>query len=369
MKRGRKIILAIGTGLLVICLVGSCLSALSNQTLPAPPAVTDRLDELDKARLAETIHLKQTLGDDVWPGWGTALIPVLVWNSDTSFLIDYPEVPAGWEVVPGDDFWGKPYFRQPSVDPQNFAVLVDGRWSASMATKWETDNFLIEQFQNNLPPPLNVIFPYRFFIMPSEVQMTGLLHEAFHVFQSETAPGKLAAAEAVYVYEDAYFQQDATMTEAWREEIQLLIAALEAADEAESLALVSDFLEQRDRRRTAVDLNDDLIAYERLLEWEEGLAKYVEMTIWQTAAQTTGYSPLSEMKNDSDFQEYTTFDRRWSQEMETMKNLADDGSLVRFYYTGMVQAMLLDRHYPGWKDAIMADDVWLEMLLGEMLTE
>jgi hypothetical protein len=38
----------------------------------------------------------------------------------------------------------------------------------------------------------------------------------------------------------------------------------------------------------------------------------------------------------------------------------DDG---RFYYSGIAQAVLLDRLTPGWKDQIMADGVFLEMLL------
>jgi hypothetical protein len=45
------------------------------------------------------------------------------------------------------------------------------------------------------------------------------------------------------------------------------------------------------------------------------------------------------------FDRYSGFRARWSQELMTMKN-ADHGDL-RFYYSGMAQAMLLDRFAPA----------------------
>jgi hypothetical protein len=40
--------------------------------------------------------------------------------------------------------------------------------------------------------------------------------------------------------------------------------------------------------------------------------------------------------------------------------------VVRFYYTGMAQAMLLDRLHPGWHEQTLTDEVWLESLLDEV---
>ena len=48
--------------LLAIPLLLCSASALSNLTLPKGPETLDRLSDLDKARLAETLHLKATLG-------------------------------------------------------------------------------------------------------------------------------------------------------------------------------------------------------------------------------------------------------------------------------------------------------------------
>jgi hypothetical protein len=76
--------LLIGTGgLLLLCLAAAGLSALGNRNLPTGPAALDRLDPLDKVRLQETLHLKRELGEAVWPGWGQADIPVVLWNKGT----------------------------------------------------------------------------------------------------------------------------------------------------------------------------------------------------------------------------------------------------------------------------------------------
>ena len=81
---------------------------------------------------------------------------MLLWNRETSFLVGLDAAPAGWQPVAGDTFLGKPYFRQPSDNPQNFAVPVGDRLAASIATKSETDAFLVEQFQTMLPPLVRI---------------------------------------------------------------------------------------------------------------------------------------------------------------------------------------------------------------------
>ena len=363
MKRLRRMVLYALAALLLLCGIASLAAVLSNQTLPSPPSVTNQLSELDKVRLAETLHLRQQLGEEVWSGWGTADIPIIIWNRDYSFLRGFGSQPPSWEVVPDDTFQGQPYWRQPTADSQNFAVEVDGRFVASLATKWETDAFLIKQFQQNLPPVISTIFPYRLLIQPSETQMTGVLHETFHVYQSQVAPNKLDAAEAAYGLENRYWEVDEAMADDWAAELDLLANALAAQTDAEALTFIRQFLTQRAERRQNNQLDDDLIAFERQLEWEEGLAKYVELAMWQAANHLSTYEPLPEMTADPDFKQYQTFAQRWSQEIATMKRQAGEANVVRFYYTGMAQAMLLDRVAPNWHEQIFAEDVWLESLL------
>jgi hypothetical protein len=352
-------------GLIAICLVGAGFSALSNRGLPQSVSESGHLSSLDKARLAETLHLKQALGDQVWPGLAAADIPILLWNRDYSFLVgdSIDTAPDGWEEVPADTFQDQPYYRRASNDPQNFAVQVGDNWVASVGTKLEADLFIREMFQGSLPPPINQVIPYRLLIQPSEVQISAVLHEAFHVFQQAKAPARFEDAEMAYQDGSSYWAVDAAMNDDWQEEIETLVQALDADTDEQAANLVSQFLSQRQARRQAHELGARLVAFERRLEWLEGAAKYVELESWRQAAETAGYQPLPAMAEDPDFDGYANFDGRWSQEIGQMKRQATQEGDTRFYYTGMAQAVLLDRFLPGWQDLLLEEGVWLEDLL------
>ncbi len=62
-------------------------SALVNLNLPTHSMVTGRLSVVEKARLSEATHLRQSLGDTVWPGWGSLDVPIIVHNEAYAFLV------------------------------------------------------------------------------------------------------------------------------------------------------------------------------------------------------------------------------------------------------------------------------------------
>ncbi len=364
-QRLRRAFVFIVLGFLLLCLVTIGVSVLGNLTLPSGPQTLDRLDPLDKARLSEALRLKRELGEVVWPGWAQTDIPVILWNRDYSFLSGLAAPPSDWTPVPGDTFEGEPYYWQKSLNPQNFAVRVGDRWAASMATKWETDLFLREQFQAMLPPLVKQIFPYRPLILPSEANISAVLHESFHVYQAQAASAHFQDAERVYQDSERYWAIDSSMRAAWQAEIDLLAKAVMVPTDEQAVELARQLLARRSQRRQEHQLDPALMDYERRLEWLEGLAKYVELVSWRQAARTSSYIPVEAMKDDPDFKRYTTFDGQWSQEIDQMKRQATRQGDTRFYYTGMVQAVLLDRLMPGWKSQIFQDGVWLEDLLEE----
>jgi hypothetical protein len=368
MRLRRRLGLA-GLGLLVFLLLVAGVSALSNLFLPAGPATTAQLDPLDKARLAEARQLKRALGDTVWPGFASADIPMIVWNRDYSFLVGLPDPPPEWVPVPGDKFQGQTYFRRSTgPNPQNFTVPVGNAWAASMATKWETDSFLREKFHTVLPPGIAQIFPYRLLIQDSEVQMSLVLHESFHAYQAQVALAHQQATNSVSKTGARYDQVDATMHTAWQAEIALLTQAVRAPTASQAADLARQFLAQRDARRAEYALDPALIDYERGYEWLEGTAKYVELVSWRQAHATTTYAPVPELAADPDFKQYRGFDTRWSQELDQMGRQATEGAEVRLYYTGMAQAVVLDRLGAGWKQRALVDGVYIEDLLRAAVT-
>jgi len=367
MRRKKRWFPILVGGLVLLCLLVAGVSALSNRTLPSGPRVMDRMDPLDQSRLNEALRVKQTLGESIWPGWGKADIPVILWNPEYSFLVGMDGAPPGWEAVPGDTFSGQVYFRRPSDNPQNFAVRVGDGWAGSMATKAHTDNFLIGKFREMFPPLVKEIFPYRVLILPSEVQITGVLHETFHAYQETIAPQRVAQGEQSQRDESVYWQADAAMRADWKQEIDLLARALQAGTDEEAAGLTRQFLDQRDLRRKTHSLTGQQIDMERSIEWEEGLAKYVEIQAWRLASTMAGYTPVLDSEQDPDFKRYRTFATRWKQEIDQMRRQAGEESAIRFYYTGMAQGMLLDRFAPGWKTKALEEGFWLEDALAAAL--
>lgn len=363
-QKFRRITCGVVVGLLLICLVGAGISALSNLSLPKRPEVLDRLDPLDKVRLEEALHLKAALGESVWPGLGQASIPVSLHNQAYSFLTGYPgQPPAEWEIVAGDEFEGQPYYRKAEKEAQNFAIQVGDTWVAGMGTKSEMDTFIIELYRGFLPPVLEQIFPYRFLLQPTEVQIGGVLHESFHVLQAKEVPERLEAAEKAHQLGDRYWGADTQTLDLWKEEMNLLAKALQAKTDEEAAELTRQFLDHRQERRQQVGLSAELIDYERQLEWEEGMAKYVELEFLRQAYETQDYQPLSAMSNDASFKSYRSFKGRWSQEIIQMKLEVNQEGEVSLYQTGMAQAFLLDRLSPGWKAKAFGESIFLEDLL------
>ena len=165
-KRKMSVVVIIILSLTGLCLATLLASFLSNTLAPTSETSLDHLTDLDKARLAEAIHLRQTLGSEVLPDWGKADIPIIVYNQAYLFLVGLPEpadgwvkVPQGthlgkpWEPVLGDDFLGQTYYRQSYVQPdghtQAFTVLVGDRWVASLGTYEWMKTALTAQIQQD----------------------------------------------------------------------------------------------------------------------------------------------------------------------------------------------------------------------------
>jgi hypothetical protein len=379
---GRGVRIA-GAVLLLLVLLAIGAAAISNATAPTHSQTVERLGPLEAVRLAEAMQLRRTLGERAWPGWGDAQIPVILYNEAYAFLAGYPDPPAGWIAVPGGDAHGGPWrplpggtvadvpvYRQPlptsGITPQAFTVRVGERWAASMTTKEWTQIGLAHQIRGELPPAVAWLIPYRLFVDfmlgSSDLYIALIEHESFHAYQGVVAPARLLAAErAAGQYAARYPWGDSAFQEAWQAELDLLHDALNAESDGAALEHARQFLRQRTQRRA--QLEPDLVLYERQREWVEGLAKYIELEIWRQAALATEYEPVAALAADPDFRAYATFERRWSQEVAQLRRMAGDEGDGRFYYTGMAQAVLLDRLAPGWKAQILTGDVWLEDLL------
>jgi hypothetical protein len=344
-KRGvRKWILIGILGLFSLCLVAIAGSFLANLNLPTQSSEVERLTELEKARLEEATHLRESLGSEIWPGWGEVDISYILYNEKYAFLAGYPDPPGGWvmeprkerrggawEQVPDDQYAGSPCYRQilldPAKTPENFTVRVGEGWVATLQTKEYSFIRFVDGFGGDLPPVVRDVFPYRLVWKPlggdSEAFIAGLMHEAFHSYQGMVAYDRFAEAENVAALENRYPWEDEALKEAWRTELDILAGAADISSRAEGLDLAGRFLEQRDKRRAMPGMQAELVDYERQREWLEGLAKYAELSITRLAATDTSYTAVPAIGEDPEFHDYGSRDRFWKQQFQELKRMSN----------------------------------------------
>ena len=378
----RKLRLLIPLGLCGLCLLVVGASALSNLGLPQHSATVDRLSYLEEARLSEVLHLRTWLGEGVWPGWGGAHIPVMVYNEQYAFLVDYPDPPAGWykvpmqearggpwEEVPGDLFEGRSYYRtaitHPDKTPEGFTVLVGDRWVATFQTREYGEVAFYEGFRSDLPAAFADVVPVRLvwelLMGKTESYVAALEHESFHAFEGMLAPERLRAAESLYGVADGY--PYAAMDEPWRREMDVLLKAALTTDERAIRGPVLQFLQLRTERRRS--LTPDQAELERLREWEEGLAKYAELAISRRAETKESYHAVDGIRKDPDFKDYGGQEQFWGQQLLEARRTQGRSGDTRFYYSGNAMAVVLDRLMPDWKPQALPGGRYLEDLLQE----
>jgi hypothetical protein len=291
------------------------------------------LSTVEKAELAEVLRLKTELGDQIWPGLSRIDIPIILYNERSEFLVGEAKPPSPWQVVRGDNFLGRSYYRRPADNPQAFAVAVGTLWAGSGST--------LELMNRKIP-----------FRLSREFHVVIMLHEVFHAFQATLAPQRFARAMSVYKSEGRYPYKNPAFSAAWNSEGEALADGLKATEEAALCGLAQKFLNIRDVRRRQISLDPELISYECELEWLEGLAKYAEVRFYELAASLTSEAAYANYRSGHPF---------WPADLARLRrNLGLQKGDLRFYLSGLAQARLLDRLYPGWKVKAFENGVNLE---------
>jgi hypothetical protein len=380
-----QILIAVIACLMLLCAAVALLSWGANRRLAAVDVGQNELSTLDLARWQESVHLRAEFGDAVWPGWGQADIPTVLYNAEYAFLLGLPLPEAGWRLVPRDAQQGTawepvlpepitvPYLRQVlqgEARPQAFAMLVGDRWVASMATEESMRVSLATEIRAGLPRGPGVVFPAAWManlLLPdTDTYISLLSHESFHAYVGLVAPERLWAAERVgMTASEAYPWPDQVLRGAWKQELSILGEALDADDLDTTVALSQEFVAHREQRRSG--LSPESVLYEQDREWSEGLARYAELEIWRLASLAEDYSPAEGMALDDGYHRYSHFRARWSRELQQIARMANDEGDGRFYYSGMAQAYLLDRLAPGWKDNALDAGVHLDDVLADAL--
>lgn len=387
LKRLFRIILRILKWLFSILMILAVISGLYNLTLPRESSTTDKLSDDQKAFVSEAWNLQREMGNKVWPAFGDTLFPVIVYNEAYAFLIGIDHPSAGWKKIPSDNLYGNeweiaedcsidgmPCYRQAlnpnESSPENFTVLVGERYVTSIQTKEYAEISFYKGFKKQLPPVINWIFPYKLFwnvLIPSaENYVVTICHESFHSFQGHLFSEKLRASEKIMSELYDYPWDNVINQQGWELEVDYLMEALQTDSDEELLKYVSMFSSARQNRRLNASLTPQQIDFEKRREWSEGLAKYVELQLGLMAGQSPKYNPIDQIKDISGFENYDHFTPYFDQQLSEINRAVQRPEDNRFYYTGLLQALVLDKLGPEWKEKVFEKDIYIDDILFEI---
>lgn len=318
----------------IYVLVGA-MASVGYLALPNPRAWTTD----DGRYLLEAFRRGQEVAAATFPDWRPAESPVLVTKGAANFLVNFPEgavAPAG-RPIQADGLRVLRLDRPEIPVVANGVAPVNGLDVVVLAGKAQLESafggLMAEQSlagtgESGLVKGLMRTEAGRRFT--DEEYLGVILHEAFHLYQVPVLnrwPVPTTPESILWV--TAY--TDAENNRLQNQEAAHLLAAVQAASVEEARREAAAFLRLRaDRKaywstKAGTATAEAILEWERLYEWLEGLARYI-----QVKAQQSG-----------------------QQELVAAIGHPVDPVMARerVYTMGAGQALLLDRLQPGWQQA------------------
>jgi hypothetical protein len=315
--------------------------------MAASPVSTAALAPDDRTRIAEALRLAAAVGDQIWPAWTSAPFAILLVTPEHEFLIRHPR--------PTPDFTPLGYDSLLQSE-----VLVRSRHFAP--------NLLATFPAVGGVPTIVVGQPAATERKNSTEWVVTLLHEHFHQLQT-SRPGYYARVDSLgltrgdktgmWMLNYAFPYDSARVRTRFAAFTQQLDSALAATGDDERATRWAAARRARAELHDALTSDDD--RYLAFQIWQEGVARYTELTIARFAA--AHYTPSALFAALPDFVPYATVaDRIESNVRAALRgNSLERGNRVAFYPAGAAYALLLDRVAPDWRahyfDRAMSLDV------------
>jgi len=317
----------------------------------ARPVIAE-LPPRDATIIAEAHYLRQALGEQVWPGWAKAAMPLVYIRGEHEFAIGFDRPLEGFE---------------PSEQ------RVADRPVQVRARQLETTLAAAYDFQGI--PAVVIGTPEALQWSPTEWALKAG-HEMFHVLSMQRGGTEKVGALGIGSADDASWQLDYPFPYDDPEVMRLMhlqayavYLAISAAPPdgpdvkynagtaLEALAVIRAWL-----LKTTGD--ERAAKYAMFQEGEEGAGRYTEYRLAQLASGHE-YVPSEAFRGLEDFVPYPEV---WeSAYLNAPFVIKHAGRAVKtrtiFYYTGMGKCLLLDRLDPAWKRAFLQEGAWLDELL------
>jgi hypothetical protein len=344
------------------------------RALPDPAAWR----QTDGSLIQEAYRLGPAVAAATFPGWQPEAVPVLVTNGRANYLVNpWPGAPDGRPIrVDGLTVTRLSRLMVPVI--ANSAIPVNDRVVALV-----TGKDVLEQALGGMVAELGMAGGSETALMKGLLQagsgrqitpeeyVTVILHESFHTYQLPVIErwwhrlGDDDSQQELW----ATIYTDEQNNQLQNEEGRALLSAALAPDEAAARAAVRAFLQARDDRaaywqgKLGAEKAGLLLEWERLYEWQEGLASYIQMEAYRVAV-ASGHSALPEVAGMPGYSGY-----RGGADSGRSRLISDIGAPVasvapreRVGRLGAGQALALDRLLPGWKAQAAAGTALADLL-------
>lgn len=303
--------------------------------------------DLDRIRLAEAFRVADAVQDRVWPGWSAAPFAVLLVTEEREFLIRHLRpsddfAPAGYDSLLQSDV----YMR-----PRQFATNL----LATFPAVGGVSTVVIGRAENTG--------------RSSVAWVLTILHEHFHQFQTAQPDyyDAVAALElsggdetGMWMLDYAFPYDSSAVIERFSAYSDALQAGLESLGSEMQDEAFQRYVTAHSRLRD--ELSDQDYRYLSFQLWQEGVARYIEYRVAETAV--SHHSPLPAFEALPDFMSYgaaaDSIRASLINELESLDLAA--AKRLAFYPTGAAEALLLDALKPDWKSRYFRDKFQIENL-------
>lgn len=334
-----------------------------------------KINPLQLISFKEARNITNTLGNELFPGYDFTKIPSLFYRPKVQeLLINYPHMPKGFLLykgfnpLPNETVYARNDSTVFNADDQNTSIKIEGISVLVVADYFSGMRNKFRDITNNRDKDFISGWLDNWNFIPSPYdEIRIMLHEGFHVYQDQKAPNKFADESMVADYP----LLDPLNNALWTLEGNILRDAVFAESPVVKREKINEFTAIRTYRQSM--LKKEMVEYENLNEYAEGLAKYVEYKFLLAGEKV---QPVKEMYYENGFNGYkgvlSAMFKREIEDMVKIVSVSDNrfgnkygtGPMrFRLYYSGACLALLLDYMMPEWKNKIFNDRVYLCDLL------
>ena len=315
------------------------------QVAPPPGPPRPALADADRAALAEAARRAAIVGDSLWAGWREVPLAILLVTPEQEFLVGHPRPSSDFLPLRRDRALAATVHHRSRVFPPNLLAtfpavggvptIVVGRpaQTGKGATGWALT----------------------------------ILHERFHQLQM-SRPGYFEGVGALglargdttgsWMLDYPFPYEDQAVRGRYVDLASHLLRALEHAGTPDFARRVDRYEEARDRFRAALTADD--YRYFQFQLWQEGVARYTELSVAERAAAAGEPAPaFRALPGYESYGEAAARLRREILEGLQSSTLAGDRR-VAFYPLGAATALLLDLVAPDWRERYFTEPFALD---------